>query len=175
MKLEIEHQQRKSKKPKPGALKGPIKLINLRKKDSTKSYPTLATPWTAAFQASLSIEFSRQEYCSGLPHPPPGDLPNPRIKPMPPALQADSLLSEPPGKSKNTGVGSLSLPQGIFPNQGLLHCRQMLYPLSYVVSPDKSIPRLKIIFYIKDRKDKKRKRNILLISDMRERPSLLIT
>ena len=40
MKLETEHQQRKSKKPKPGALKGPIKLINLRKKDSTKSCPT---------------------------------------------------------------------------------------------------------------------------------------
>ena len=42
--------------------------------------------------------FSRQEYCNGLPFPSPGDLPNPGIKPGPPALQADSLLTEPPGK-----------------------------------------------------------------------------
>ena len=42
--------------------------------------------------------FSRQEYWNGLPFPPPGDLPNPRIEPMSPALQADSLLSEPPGE-----------------------------------------------------------------------------
>ena len=51
------------------------------------------------------------------------------------ALQVDTLLAEPPGKPKNTGVGSLSLPQGIFPtqesNQDLLHCRWIIYPLSY--------------------------------------------
>ena len=58
--------------------------------------------------------FSRQEYWSGLPCPPPGDLLNPGIEPRSPALQADSLPSEPPGKPKNTGVGSLSLLQGIF-------------------------------------------------------------
>ena len=50
-------------------------------------------------------------------------------------LQADSFLAEPPEKPKNTGVGSLSLLQQIFPtqelNQGLLHCRQILYQLSY--------------------------------------------
>ena len=46
-----------------------------------------ATPWTAAFQAPLSVEFSRQEYWSGLPCPPPGDLPNPGIKPRSPTLQ----------------------------------------------------------------------------------------
>ena len=57
-----------------------------------------ATPWTTACQAPLSMEFSRPEYWSGLPCPPPGDLPNPRIKPRSPALQADSLPSEPPGK-----------------------------------------------------------------------------
>ena len=56
------------------------------------------TPWTEAHQASLSMEFSRQEYWNGLPFPPPGDLPNPGIKPTGPALLADSLLSEPPGK-----------------------------------------------------------------------------
>ena len=54
---------------------------------------------------------------------------------MSPALQADSLPAEPPGKPKNTGVGSLSLLQGIFPtqelNQSLLHCKRILYQLSY--------------------------------------------
>ena len=54
-----------------------------------------ATPWTAACQASLSMGFSRQEYWSGFPFPPPGDLPNPGIEPGSPALQADSLQSEP--------------------------------------------------------------------------------
>ena len=51
------------------------------------------------------------------------------------ALQVDSLMSEPPGKPTNTGVGRLCLLQGILPtlesNQGLLHCRQILYQLSY--------------------------------------------
>ena len=59
------------------------------------------------------------------------DLPNREIEPKFPALQANSLPSEPPGKSKNTGAGNLSLLQWIFPtqelNQGLLHCRQILY------------------------------------------------
>ena len=55
------------------------------------------TPWTVAHQAPLSMGFSRQAYWSGLPCPPPGDLPNPGIKPRSPASQADSL-SEPPGK-----------------------------------------------------------------------------
>ena len=57
------------------------------------------TPWTLAYQTSLSMGFSRQEYWSGLPFPSPGDLPNPGIKPGSPALQADTLPSEPPGKS----------------------------------------------------------------------------
>ena len=56
------------------------------------------TPWTVALQAPLSMEFSRQEYWSGLPFPSPGDLPNPEIKPRSLAFQADSLPSEPPGK-----------------------------------------------------------------------------
>ena len=50
-----------------------------------------ATPWTVACQAPLSMEFSRQEYWSGMPFPSPGDLPDPGIKPLSPALQADSL------------------------------------------------------------------------------------
>ena len=56
-----------------------------------------ATLWTVAYQAPLSMEFSRQEYWSGLPFPSPGDLPDPGIEPWSPALQADALPSEPPG------------------------------------------------------------------------------
>ena len=57
-----------------------------------------ATPWTVAYQAPQSMEFSRQEYWSGVPFPSPGDLPNPGIELGSPALQADFLPSEPPGK-----------------------------------------------------------------------------
>ena len=75
----------------------------------------------------------------GMPFPSPGDFPNPGIEPRSPTVQADSLPAEPQGKPKNTGVGSLSLLQGIFPtqesNRGLLHCRQILYQLSYQGSP----------------------------------------
>ena len=59
-----------------------------------------AIPWTVTHQAPLSMGFSRQEYWSGLPFPSSGDLPNPRIKPRSLALQANSLLYEPPGKPK---------------------------------------------------------------------------
>ena len=54
--------------------------------------------WAVALQDPLSMEFSRQEYWSGLPCPSPGDLPDPGIEPESPAFQAESLLSEPPGK-----------------------------------------------------------------------------
>ena len=57
-----------------------------------------ATPRTVAYQAPLSIEFSRQEYWSGLPFLPPGDIPDPGIEAGSPALQSDTLPSEPPGK-----------------------------------------------------------------------------
>ena len=65
----------------------------------TKLGPTLVTPWTVALQAPLSMEFSRQEYYSRFPFPFPGDIPCPGIKPESPALQADSLLTEPLGKA----------------------------------------------------------------------------
>ena len=55
-----------------------------------------ATPWTVAHQAPPSMEFSRQQYWSGLPFPSPGYLPDPGIEPRSPTLQADTLLSEPP-------------------------------------------------------------------------------
>ena len=64
------------------------------------------TPWTVAQQVPLSMGFSRQEYWSGLPCPSPGDLSNPGTEPGSPALQADSLPSEPPGK-----------PSMVFPHQ----------------------------------------------------------
>ena len=90
----------------------------------------LVTPWTIQ-----SMEFSRPEYWSGQPFPSSGDLPKPGIESRSPTLQVDSLPTEPQGKSKNTGVGSLSLFQQIFPtqelNQCLLHCRWILYQLSY--------------------------------------------
>ena len=57
-----------------------------------------AIPWTVANQAPQSIEFSRQEYWSGLPFPSPGDLPNAGIEPGSPTLQAHALPSEPIGK-----------------------------------------------------------------------------
>ena len=59
---------------------------------------TLATPWTVAHQAPLSMGFSRQESWSELPFPSPGNFPNPGIEPGSPALQADSLPTELQGK-----------------------------------------------------------------------------
>ena len=88
------------------------------------------TPWSVQ-----SMLFSKPEYCSILPFPSPGDLPNPGIQPRSPTLQSHSLPAEPPGKPNNSGVGSLSLLQWIFPTQeshrALLHCRRILYQLSY--------------------------------------------
>ena len=115
---------------------------------------SFAAPRTVARQAPLTMGFSRQEYWSGSPFPPPGDLPSPGIELVSPAwqvdslplassgielrsptLRADALASESPGKPKNTGVGSLARLQAIFltqkSNWDLLHCRQILYQLSY--------------------------------------------
>ena len=57
-----------------------------------------ATLWTVAYQAPPSMGFPRQEYWSGVPFPSPGDLPDPGIDPGSPTLEADALISEPPGK-----------------------------------------------------------------------------
>ena len=75
------------------------------------------TPWTVAPQTPLFVGFPRQEYWSGQPFPCSGDLLDPGIEPGSPALQADSLPSEPPGKPMNAAVGSLSFLQGKFPTQ----------------------------------------------------------
>ena len=86
---------------------------------------TLCSPWNSPGQNTGVGNLSLLQ----------GNLPNPGIKPRSPTLQADSLPAELLGKSKNTGVGSLSLPRGIFltqeSNWGLLHCRQILHQLSY--------------------------------------------
>ena len=88
------------------------------------------TPWIIQ-----SMDFSRPEYWSVWPFLSSGDLPYTGIEPGSPTLQADSLPAEPQGKPRNTGAGSLSLLQGIFPTQelnwGLLHCRWILYQLNY--------------------------------------------
>ena len=84
------------------------------------------TPWTGILQARM-LEW--------VAFPSPGDRPNPGIEPRSPTLQVNSLPGEPQRKPKNTGVGSLSLLQQIFltqeVNQSLLHCRWILYQLSY--------------------------------------------
>ena len=67
-----------------------------------------ATPWTAAHQAPLSMGFSRQGCWSGSPFPSPGDFPDPGIQPESPALQADSLPSEPSGKDRSPKSHHLS-------------------------------------------------------------------
>ena len=70
-------------------------------------------PWTAAHQAPLSMGFSKQESWSGLPFPPPEDLPNTRIEPLSrtaPALESGFFITEPPRKhTHNTHRGSITL------------------------------------------------------------------
>ena len=105
-----------------------------------------ATPWTMARQVPLSIGFSRQEYWSGLPFPSPV-----RKYEVSEASELKSLshvwlfanpwtIQSMEFSRPDTGVGSLSLLQGISPthesNQGLLHCRRILYQLSYQASPE---------------------------------------
>ena len=107
------------------------------------------TPWTMACQALLStgiLQARRLEWVA---------MPFSRgsSQPRSPALQADSLLSKPPGKPKNTRVGSLFLLQGNFPsrelNWGLLHCTWILYQLSYPGS-------LYILQYLNAKRKKKK-------------------
>ena len=110
----------------------------------TQSCPTLWNPWTVAHQASLSTGIFQLEYWNRLPCLPPGNLPNPRIKPRSPTLHSDSLPDEPQGRPENIVVGSLSLRQRIFPtqesNRCLLLCRRILYQLSYQGSPNREAP-----------------------------------
>ena len=97
------------------------------------------TPWTVAHQVPQSLGILRARILEWVAMPSSGDLPKPGIEPRSPMLQEDSLPSKSPGKSMDTRVVSLSLPQGIFltqeSNWGLLHCKQILYQLSYQESP----------------------------------------
>ena len=110
---------------------GPAKWLDLVKNSGSVS--------RSARQAPVFMGFSRQESWSGQPLPSPGALPHPKTKPRSPALQADSSTSEPRGKPKNPGVGSLSLLQGIFPsqgsNQGSPALQAVLHRLSHEGSP----------------------------------------
>ena len=69
-------------------------LLNYGGSLVTKSCPTLATPWTVACQAPMSMGFSRQEYWSGLSFPSPGDLPDPELEHRSPSLQTGFLPTE---------------------------------------------------------------------------------
>ena len=95
----------------------------------------LQPQWAVAHQGPLSMGILQTRILEWAAMPSSGDLPNPGIEPRTPLLQMGVLPSELPRKLKNTAMGSLSLLQGLFPtqksNQGLLHCRQILYQLSY--------------------------------------------
>ena len=97
---------------------------------AAQSYPTLCKPMDCTVHGILEariLEWVAFPFFRGSS--------NPGFEPRSPALQMDTLPAEPQEKPKNTGVGSLSLLQGIFPaqesNWGLLHCRRILYQLSY--------------------------------------------
>ena len=133
------------------------------------------TPWTSAHQAPLSMGFSKQEYWSGVPLPSPKDW-HVLVKlrsilvshlyvqfyktffqlkwsesrsVVSDSLGPHGLYSPWNSSGQNTGVGSLSLFQGIFPtqesNQGLLHCRQILYELSYQAKNQNIMPTFTVL------------------------------
>ena len=120
----------------PGVTSGILDMIETVLKIESEKWKLLsrvwlfATPWTIQ-----SMAFSRPQYWSIFPFPSSGDLSKPGIKLRSSTMWVDSLPAEPQGKPKNTGVGSLSLLQQIFlpqeSNWGLLHCRKILYQLSY--------------------------------------------
>ena len=85
----------------PMSKKGKAKECSKIKVMSLSCVQLFATPWTITYQTPLFMGFSKQEYWNGFPFPSPGDFPDPGLKPRSPALQADALPSEPPGKPKN--------------------------------------------------------------------------
>ena len=76
--------------PVPASSTEKTTLSSLESESRSVVYDSSVTPWTIAHQVPLSMEFSRQEHCSGLPFPPPEDIPDPGIEPRSPAWQADS-------------------------------------------------------------------------------------
>ena len=83
-----------------------LKFLCIKKKTvkSLSRVQLFATPWTIAYQTPPSMGFSRQEYWSGVPLPPPADLPDPGIEPRCATLQADALPSEPQGVRKRYNI-----------------------------------------------------------------------
>ena len=108
--------------------------VRARTRLAAQLCPTLCNPIDCTLPGSSVHGILQARILEWVAMPSSGDLPHPGIKPRSPALQVDSLLSEAPGKLKNTGEGNLSLLQGIFPtqesNSGLLNCRWILYQLS---------------------------------------------
>ena len=108
------------------------------------------TSWTLTHQAPLPIVIHQDKILAWVTCPPPVDLPNPGIEPRSPALEADSLPSEQPGKPKTTRVGGLSFLQGNFPsqelNQGPLNCRHILYQQTCQGSPRKKESKVSSMF-----------------------------
>ena len=104
---------------------------------------TLCDPMDHSYQGPLSMGILKARTLEWVAMLSPRGSSQQRDETRSPTLQADSLPSEPPGKPKNTGVGSLSLLQGNFwtqeLSQGLLHCRWILYQLSYPGSPTVSL------------------------------------
>ena len=95
-----------------------------KKKVKLFSRVRLCDPMTVAYQAPPSMGFSRQEYWNGLPFPSPGDLPNPEIEPMSPALADRFFTVKPPGKPMNP---SLAVPKPAPPNK-LEHQLCVIFP-----------------------------------------------
>ena len=85
----------------PAGAYGKVCLVRKVKAKSLSRVQLFVSPWIVTYQAPLTMGFSRQDCWSGWPFPSPGDLPNPGIEPGSPALQADALPSEPPGKPLN--------------------------------------------------------------------------
>ena len=122
----------------PLANTSPFNVSNLNalivKVKSLSRVQHFAIPWTVAYQAPPSMGFSRQEYWSGLPFPSPGDLPDPVMEPRSPTLQADALLSEPPGKTHTVVRNCYMLTKhifvknNVFPNS-IVRRVAFLYPL----------------------------------------------
>ena len=120
-----------------------------------KSLQLFATPWTIAYQAPLSMGFSRQEHWSGLPCPPPEDLPNPVIKPLSPISPASAggfFTAEPAGKPRSAQARRFLLPAGF----GHSHvCLPDLRPGTRMCSwhlthSTCSVKVLKIVIYLPD-------------------------
>ena len=125
-----------------GALPHPLAILGV----SCSVVSDSLNPRTVPHHTPLSMGFSRQEYWSGLPCPPPEDFPSPGIEPGSPALQEDSLLSEPPGKSRYSGEEPSSdllidrSSAGLVSSQTTLACLLTLPPPSCVMVTSDMVP-----------------------------------